>query len=101
MAGLATNWYNVLQGKGLEIIQVVRVSAGGGLPTPQDLAEWRAQNYASYPVVRDVTGSLARIHPMPDIVSSVIVDKHQRIRLQARPTPEELLDLLQDLLAEE
>lgn len=101
MAGLAASWYRVFQEKGLEIIQVVRVSATGKAPTIEDLYNWRTVNGAGYVVVRDPGQSLMLMHPMPEIVSTVLVDKHQEIRLQARPEPEELLDQIQALLREE
>ena len=102
MAGLAASWYITLEGKGLAVIQVMRVSGEGeGLPSLEELQRWRMTNGARYEVVRDPEGTLPLIHPMPGMASSVIVDRHQEIRLQARPSPEELLDILQELLGEE
>jgi len=101
VAGLAANWYRVFQDKGLEIIQVMRVGSEGKTPSIEELNNWRIVNGAGYVVARDAGGSLPLMHPMPDIVSTVLIDKHQEIRLQARPTPEELLDQIQALLREE
>jgi hypothetical protein len=115
VAGLATSWYRTLEKKGLQIVQVMRIApphvqedvgvgndAGSGddLPTQQDLATWAAVHGAAYRVVRDPDGHLPDIqHDLS--ATTVLVDRHQEIRFAGAPETEDLLQRLQDLLAEQ
>lgn len=100
MAGLAASWYRVLQPKGLAIVQVMRMCADGGEPTVQDLKDWAALHGASYPVVRDAWGALPRLRA-DETATTIVIDRHQEIRLQGAPTQEELLEVLQQILIHE
>lgn len=102
MAGLAASWYHALEPKGLVVWQVLRSSPSGEdrMPTLEELHNWAVSHNAAYDVVRDPENNLPHLQ-FSIAATTIIIDRHQRIRYQGAPTWQELLDLLQDLLIHE
>jgi len=101
VAGLAASWYRSLEPKGLEVLQLLRVSSSGeGLPSLQELRSWAAAHQATFQVVRDPENNLPQLQ-FSISATTIVIDRHQQIRYQGAPTWQELLDLLQQLLIHE